>query len=719
MTRSLAIALDLIDRGIMPVPVPIGRKGPVIPEWQHLNLTRENAGQYFNGVQLNVGAIMGPKSGGLADADLDCPEAVTLARHFLPATNSIYGRTSKRQSHYHYKCSDPDPKATIQLKDENKAVIVELRLGGGGKGAQSLMPGSKHDTGELYEWDEDGEPGQVTCGELKTAATKIAVATILMRHWPAEGGRHDGLLTIGGFLARASWSTNDIVHLVESICHARGDSSDIQHGVGRTLRDSAERHATGGQEVRGLPQLKELIGEAAALQVAKLVNYQEAAARSSELEEMNEQYCLVPISGKVRILTWETVPRLDGSKREMMTLFGAADFKLLLDNQTVVVGNQVKGLGTWWLRHKDRRQYKGLLFRPGTGSVIDGYLNLWRGFGVVPRPGQWPLMRRHIKEVLAAGNEEQDKYIMNWSGWTVQNPGLPAEVALVFRGGRGTGKGIFGRALTRGFGQHGLHISNMEQLAGRFNAHLVDCALLFADEAYWPGDKSAEGTVKRLITEPTLSIEPKHLAVIQVDNSLHVIMAANAEWVVPAGIDERRFAVFAVSERHKGDKKYFEPLYAELANGGLEAMIHDLLAMDLRGWHPRNDVPQTAALLEQKIASLDDKQAWWYDLLCRGELPKAAADGNRFKCPSVWLYNNYLARTERTGVRRRSTQTALGMFLTKMLGNKLTRTRDSYSFPPLKECRRAFGSMIAAKVQWEEPEATWSASTSSEDERPF
>ena len=53
------------------------------------------------------------------------------------------------------------------------------------------------------------------------------------------------------------------------------------------------------------------------------------------------------------------------------------------------------------------------------------------------------------------------------------------------------------------------HISSVDHLAGRFNAHLRDACLLFADEAYWPGDRSDEGTLKRLITEPTLFIEAK------------------------------------------------------------------------------------------------------------------------------------------------------------------------------------------------------------------
>jgi hypothetical protein len=41
------------------------------------------------------------------------------------------------------------------------------------------------------------------------------------------------------------------------------------------------------------------------------------------------------------------------------------------------------------------------------------------------------------------------------------------------------------------------------------NAHLRQISFLFGDECYAPDDKGAEGQLKRLITEPTLQIEPK------------------------------------------------------------------------------------------------------------------------------------------------------------------------------------------------------------------
>ena len=45
-----------------------------------------------------------------------------------------------------------------------------------------------------------------------------------------------------------------------------------------------------------------------------------------------------------------------------------------------------------------------------------------------------------------------------------------------------------------------------------------------------------------MITEPTLAIERKGQDTETVPNMLHILMASNNQWIVPAGLDERRFA---------------------------------------------------------------------------------------------------------------------------------------------------------------------------------
>jgi Bifunctional DNA primase/polymerase, N-terminal len=268
------VALDLIARGIAPVPVPVG-KSPKLTKWQLLRITEAEVPKYFGKPGTNVGAIMGPASGDLTDVDLDCREAVALASEFLPTTHAKYGRASKQRSHYLYTCHDPEPKAFIKLQDDKARVIVEIRMGGGGKGAQSVWPGSVHPSGEFYEWDEDGERREVKYAELKAAVVKIAVGALLVRHWPDYGGRHDAALTLGGFLSRAGWDADEVESFVFTISLAGGSQTPDAHG--KTARDSAERYAAGGQ-VFGMPTMSKIFGEHVARKIADHLGYKGAVA---------------------------------------------------------------------------------------------------------------------------------------------------------------------------------------------------------------------------------------------------------------------------------------------------------------------------------------------------------------------------------------------------------------------------------------------------------
>jgi hypothetical protein len=268
---AIAIALAAIERNWNPVPIRIGEKSPKGKGWQKTRRTRETVSKHFGKGGLNVGVQMGPLSNGLADTDLDCAEAIALAPLFLPETAAIYGRPSKQQSHRLYVITDPEPKAWIQWYDEEHKVILELRMGGDGKGAQSILPGSVHPSGEIYAWDSDGKPAKSDCATLKAACIKVAAGALLLRHWPARGALHEVAMRVGGFLARAGWSADDIEHFVLSICQQQpGIKDSVKHA--KTARDSAELLAAGGK-VYGLPKLREFFPEAVTTALVKIVGY--------------------------------------------------------------------------------------------------------------------------------------------------------------------------------------------------------------------------------------------------------------------------------------------------------------------------------------------------------------------------------------------------------------------------------------------------------------
>lgn len=401
---------------------------------------------------------------------------------------------------------------------------------------------------------------------------------------------------------------------------------------------------------------------------------EQAKAQADEpiLQEMNAQFFVVEDEGsKCRVAFFREKAYEQRQVRQELVLQSFPDFRNRFMHKPVEAGTDKKGnpkfrpLGHWWLEHPLRRQYRQIDFLPGRESPDDVF-NLWRGFAVEPARGTWRAMQRHIWVVLARRDRAAFRYIMRWAAWAVQNPAERAEVALVFRGARGTGKGTFGRWIKQLFGQHGLHIMSSKHITGNFNAHLRDCALLFADEAIAPEDRAAEGVLKGFLTEPTLPIEGKGRDLIEAPNHLHVIMASNDDWVVPAGPDERRFAVFDVSEERKQDVGWFGAIDAEMRDGGAAAMLHDLLRLRLGEWHPRREIPQTAGLARQKVASLQSRpvERVWFEMLQTGELPTGRwLGGGAVLLPTKKLIEEIERRTRRADITANKVQALLGEVL--------------------------------------------------------
>ena len=368
-------------------------------------------------------------------------------------------------------------------------------------------------------------------------------------------------------------------------------------------------------------------------------------------------------------------------------------------------------LGQWWLGHRDRLQFRGVTFRPGSPKIVNECLNLWQGWGVEAKPGDWGLIRKHIEEVLAGGNEEFAEYIVRWIAWSIQNPAAPAEAALVLIGEKGAGKGTLVRCLQRIFGAHAFQVTSRDEVIGKFNGHLQDCILFIADEAYWGGDKRCVGRLQGMITEKTLPIERKGIDLVQVPNYLHVVMLAEPGWVIPAGRFERRYAALAVSTDRRGDRDYFRALHEQIGNGGSEAMFYDLRAAPLGGWHPR-EIPETLlrnpALQEQQVHTLPPWEQWYVMLLHNGKVPRALA-----KRPNTAFTNSLLADArEHPRLRWDASEVALRDFLIdkKRLGIACTKFRASkangWTFPPLAECRTEW-EQIYGPTKWDTNVSDW------------
>jgi hypothetical protein len=342
-------------------------------------------------------------------------------------------------------------------------------------------------------------------------------------------------------------------------------------------------------------------------------------AIDANLARMNAVFFVVrDLGGKPAVCCWKTFDDIERLTTRTFEAFEQSYRNEWVEGENAAGNTTRVRLGKWWLDHPRRRTYENLVLDPTKPETFDSNYNLWRGYGVKPKQGDWSLMKRHIEDVLADGNKTNAEYIIRWSAWVLQNPGERAEVALTFRGGEGVGKGIFGRALKALFGRNGKQIFSSKHLVGRFNAHLRDACFVFADEAVAPDDKDGHAALKGLITEPELPIEGKGRDVDWAANHVSLIIVGNEDHLVPAGKDARRYMVLNVPPTKQQNEEWFNPIVEQLKNGGLEAMLHDLLAMDLGKWHPRKRVV-TEALHEQQRLGLKGAERLMLEFLELGD----------------------------------------------------------------------------------------------------
>jgi phage/plasmid-associated DNA primase len=283
----------------------------------------------------------------------------------------------------------------------------------------------------------------------------------------------------------------------------------------------------------------------------------------------------------------------------------------------------------------------------------------------------------------------------------VQYPELHAEVAVVLRGLKGTGKGTLGQILHRLFRHHAMQISNPAHFTGRFNGHLVDVLFLFVDEAFWAGDKVGEGTLKGLVTEPTIPIEPKFINLFQATNRLKILMASNADWVVPVTADERRYFVLDVSDCRRGDRDYFAKLHNAIDGTELPALLDHLLRLDLSDFDFRNP-PHTTALNAQKLVGADSLTRFWLDCLTNGEIVGTGENDWPEDIVAQVLHEAYVGHARDHGDRHPLTDHHMAEKLAKLMPGKiLRRIRPNkphgnnqrptrYALDNLDACRAAF-----------------------------
>ena len=428
------------------------------------------------------------------------------------------------------------------------------------------------------------------------------------------------------------------------------------------------------------------------------------------LHKLNESFAFV-FSGGTGSILWETTGPKGNYEFHLMSKQSFFDMHAA---NKLHIGDKHKATAQLWMEWPERRSFDGVVFEPGL--IVDKrWYNFWRGFAVEPAlTADHPMVERwkeHLFENICNHEKVLADWLTCWFAHLIQRPYEKPLVAVVFRGGKGVGKNALVERISKLLGGHAMTTARRRYLVSNFTGHLQKTLLFVLDEAFWSGDKEAEGVVKDLVTGEEHLIEPKGKESYTVRNLTRVVVIGNEEWLVPASADERRWAVFEVGEGRKQDRSYFEEMRLGLDEQGGAAHLLRYL-MDYKITQDVSLAPNTVGLTAQKISSLEPVPQWWHDTLSAGTIAGGDWGG---EWPDV-IPTNRLRDALRRWVGNRNIKGRLPndvnfgkilhqmapSFEKKKLSARLAESDTSYAYfkAPLENLRREFDKYIGGNTPW-------------------
>lgn len=262
--------------------------------------------------------------------------------------------------------------------------------------------------------------------------------------------------------------------------------------------------------------------------------------------------------------------------------------------------------GPMWIRHAERRVLRpaDVVFKPQ--GAREGEVNLFRGLPMRasdnPTPGvACARMIAHLY-YLCGGDATLAHDLTCWLAYPLQNVGAKLGYAYVFQGPEGTGKSaLFERVMMGIYGhQYGIQIGQTE-LESKYTGWLSRKLYIVCNEVSSSivERKLVKNRLKSVITDPLFTIEEKFQPPRMEENHANLVFLSNEMQPVMPSADDRRYAI--VETKEPNGFEYYDKLFRELENGGIQAFYDYLMSYDLQGYRGVSAKPPKTAAKEMLV----------------------------------------------------------------------------------------------------------------------
>lgn len=203
-----------------------------------------------------------------------------------------------------------------------------------------------------------------------------------------------------------------------------------------------------------------------------------------------------------------------------------------------------------WTDHPRRRvvALEDVQFAPQREIDDPEICNLWRGWAAPPREGAGQDAERldrwlRVLHYVFGESENVVDWVLKWMAYPLQYPGTKMTTSIILHGPEGTGKNTVADAVRRIYGRYGRSITQT-QLESQWTDWISCRLFIVGNEVLHRQEQiTQKGRIKTLISEPTVTVERKHLPGREEPNMANLMFLSNE--LVPLNIDkgDRRFLV--------------------------------------------------------------------------------------------------------------------------------------------------------------------------------
>lgn len=300
-----------------------------------------------------------------------------------------------------------------------------------------------------------------------------------------------------------------------------------------------------------------------------------------------------------------------------------------------------------WKQRSDRKlvRMQEVGFDPAeTDSGIK--CNLWGGWPTRAEKGDCENLLDLLQYLCSAEPNAMEVYdwVLKWLAYPIQHPGAKMKTALVFHGPQGVGKNLFFEAVMAIYGEYG-RIVDQSAVEDKFNDWASKKLFMVCDEVVARMELfHLKNKLKALVTGDSIRINPKNVTPHDEKNHVNLVFLSNERQPLVLERDDRRYAVVWVPEMLP--QSFYDAIGAEIANGGIAALHHYLLQLDLGDFKPWTRPPATKAKGELIEVSLESTERFLEEWVS-GDL-----EWPLVPCASMDLYQAYKRWANANGVSR-------------------------------------------------------------------